>query len=672
MTTVDDPAGQHPGRFSTYRCGTGAAIDPSRVFALVVGIETYDVSHRWDLAGAARDAERFAGWLTGPAGVPAGNVRLLLSPLGRPGGDRARRKHQRPTQENVERALFKELPSCDGDLLWLYWAGHGYLDASHQLLLPYADATQNFTSHLNLEAALRWWKSNRLPNGRFHRQIAIGDACRVDAAGAAKLAFGPSEYGPGRTDPKRRQFRLYASHAGEAAQNLADRGAGRFTETLLQHLQEETLEAAVANLAGIARSVQTDLQLLRQQGLAWQEPQFIIDRDWSGSAIFGDRWKDPGDHGPRAPGLDQRAWTDLGTLLRGRDIPPFTYDAYLWAFEVTGCAPPAHRSLPAGELTEIARDLDNRHGGRPDLPLTLPFVRHLAERSDDAQWAEEARTWVDATRSRLDAAPVPAPPAPAPEGTSLHVRLAEDSEADGVLWVRMWLYRRAAFEAVWESEHPLRMAEIRTRLGEQLLARSADLPGRIEFHVPQDLLTEAFECWRLPIGRRGKTIELGCQYEVLVRCPDERTGITRDQWRRKWQWLKQHGGEHPRAVRELCDDDVFAELAVSLQEPGPPVCVLAEVSDRLLVETLDALLDAGVPIAVWPRGGATDDAGLSAVLAAGRVDGRHVGIDVRRLPAVLKRLRIPGPERQEVRTSPQSLVLLWDDPERVPERRSLS
>ncbi|MGW2058392.1 VMAP-C domain-containing protein [Streptomyces sp. NPDC001840] len=655
--------------------GTGtdswAPIDPSRVFALVVGIESYEVSHRWNLTGAARDAERFAGWLTGQAGVPADNVRLLVSSLERTDPEQDLTVRQLPTKENIERILFKELPACDGDLLWLYWAGHGYLDQSHRMLLPYADATKDFTSHLNLEEALRWWKSSRLPPGRFHRQIAIGDACRVDTGRAAKLAFGSSAYGVGGTVPERRQFTLYASHQGEVAQNLTDKGAGQFTDTLLRRLDGRTLDETVQGLVGIARSVQADFHLLRSRGLAWQEPQFVIGRDWSGSAVLGDAWTEtgPGGGGPGAPGLDQTAWTELGALLRNRDVPPFACDAYLWAFEVTGCAPPARRSLPPGGLTEIARDLDNRQGRQRDMPLTLPFVRHLAARSDDPAWARSADTWVDTTRERLGAAPVPAPPEPAREGTALHVRLtAEEAEADEVHWVRMWLYRNSAFETVWESERPLPMATVREKLGEQLLAGSADRLTRIEFHVPYELLGEAFECWGLPIGRAGRTIELGSHYEVMVRCPDERTGIAHSHWRRKWDWFKTHGGEDRKAVHQVRDDDVSSMLGVFLQAAEPPVCVLAEVSEDRLMDALDAVLDAGVPIAVWRRDGRTEDTELSSELAAGA--DADAGIDVRQLPAVLRTLRIPGPQRAQ--QAPRPLALMWDDPERVPERRSLS
>ncbi|MGW2594276.1 VMAP-C domain-containing protein [Streptomyces sp. NPDC001515] len=645
-------------------------IDPHRVFALVVGIESYGISHRWDLPGAARDAVRFADWLTGPAGVPDHQVNLLLSPLDRTRHELSRHSYLSPTRDNVERILFKELPTCDGDLLWIYWAGHGYLDQAHQMLLPYADATRDWTTHLNLEAALRWWKGAGPADGRFRRQIAIGDACRVDARAASKLSFGETDYGARPPDPGRRQFTLYASHAGEVAQNLADRGAGQFTDTLMRRLHESTLDQSVHGLVGIARSLQADFQLLRTKGLAWQYPQFVIDRDWSGSTIFGDRWTDPDFAGPGAPRLDQIGWKELGALLHGRGAPAHTHDAYRWAFDITGCALPAHRGLPPGGLMAIAYDLDARQGRQRDMPLTLPFIRYLAACSPELPWAEAADAWVDETRERLGAAPVPAPPQPDPEPAGLHARLAEDTETDGVYWLRMWLYREGAFEATFESNRPLAMSEVQDRLARQLLADQEGGLTRIEFHVPYGLLEEEFECWRLSIGRRGKEIELGCHYEVLVRCPGERDGVAGEHWRRKWQWFKAHGGTDPKAVHELGDGDVSDTLGVFLQATEPPVCVLADVSQQRLTDTLDAVLDAGVPIAVWPRRGHAPPAvgGLVAALAGAD------GMDVRRLPALLRTLRIPPPgaPTDGVRRSSFPLALMWDDPERVPERRPLS
>ncbi|MFE9453731.1 GntR family transcriptional regulator [Streptomyces sp. NPDC006739] len=350
-----------------------------------LSVESYEVSAGWRLPGAARDAQRFAAWLTGSGQVPPANVRLFLSPL--PGTPRTDGlpEHAEATRENIERALFHDLPSRDGDLLWIHWAGHGFLDDRRELLLPYSEATGAHTSHLNLESALRWWGSSHVEPGRFRHQVAIVDACRVQRRPGARLNFGQVDYGMGAVAPDRRQFLLYAARPGEAAQNEADRRSGLFTRMLLRRLADLSVGQSVHELTEVTRRVQADFAELRASGQAWQEPTFEIDRGWNGSPIFGDHWAAPASPASGAPPWDQEAWNQLATLARGRGLPPHVYDAYRWAFDVCGCAAPLVDSLPAGGLTEIVRDLDLRQG-RPGMPLALPFVRHLAAHAEDREW----------------------------------------------------------------------------------------------------------------------------------------------------------------------------------------------------------------------------------------------------------------------------------------------
>lgn len=609
-------------------------------------------------------------WLTERAAVPEKNLHLMLSPLIQERTSQLNFEYSLPTRENIEQILFKELPAQDGDLLWIYWAGHGYLDASHQLLLPYYDATADWTKHLNLEAALRWWKTARPAKGRFPRQIIIGDACRVDANAARNLTFGQTDYGSGRPDSKRRQFTLYAAHAGEMAQNLADRGAGQFTDVLLQQLDKRTLDDTVRQLVSVAQAVQADLQVLRAQNRAWQHPQFVIDRDWSDSSIFGDRWiiQETAESG--AMRLDQIAWQGLAPLLAERTPPAHSYDAYRWAFEISDCIFPAHQGLPTGGLAGITRDLNSRQGRHRDMPLVMPFMRYLAARSSDASWSRVADEWITSTCERLRTSAVPIPPGPEPEPPSLHVQLRRDEQRNGQYWLRMWTYHGNAFEAVWESDDAVDITTVKARLGEQLMTKRAYGLSRIEFHTPYELLVEEFESWRLPIGRRGKPVVLGHVYEIVMRCPDERDGIAGEHWRRKWDWFKVHGGLHPKAVHSLTDDQVSTSLSLHLQADAPPVCILAEVSSGHLMDTLDAVLDSGVPIAVWSR---SYGQGTAARYVTQTLNDAGL-MDLNRLPRVLKMARIPqSPGLIDSSSNTiQPMALMWDDPERVPERRPLT
>ncbi|MGW7299508.1 VMAP-C domain-containing protein [Streptomyces sp. NPDC054829] len=626
-------------------------ITPERTFALVVGIESYEIDGGLALSGPARDATRFADWLTGTAGVPQANVRLLLSPLSR---NSAGATADPATRENVEDALLKDLPQRDGDLLWIYWAGHGFLDRAHQLLLPYSDATATHTTHLNLTSALHLWRSTTVGGGRFRDVVAITDACRIDTRWRGdRLGFGSVAYPVGQPVPARRQFVLYAARPGQAAANRAELGAGQFTDTLLRRLDGLTVADAVRDLVDIARAVQGDFADMKRNGRASQQPTFEIATSWDESPLFGDRWTDPsGSTGARV--LDQLAWTELAELLKDFPrMPPHTYEAYRWAFEVADSAPPAGHCLPSTQLTEIARDLNNRQGTRPGVPLVLPFMQHLASRSRLSVWATAATAWVERTRERLGADPLPPPPPEPTVPPALHVRLTPESEDE--YWLQLWTYQ-GDFENVGDSEQPLDLEAVRKALGDHLLTHKASAkPKRIEFHVPYELLEEPFETWEVPTGRPNKTASLGCWYEVVLRCPDEREGLVEEPWRTKWRWYETHGGRHPEAVHEVCDTDVTDGLADVLQLNEPPVCVLADVTEPLVPNALDAVIDSGIPIAVWRRPSATEKEPLRTAL---EMD----SLDVAQLPTKLKHLRVRR----------QPLALLWDDPGRIPVRRSLS
>ncbi|MGW6704838.1 VMAP-C domain-containing protein [Streptomyces sp. NPDC054956] len=704
-------------------------LGPRRTFALVAGVESYGVSTHWDLRGPARDALRFARWLTGPGGVPPEHIRLLLSPLdgvesldwsGSPELEALRGTCREATEVNARSALLDELPECDGDLLWIFWAGHGYTDPrSGELMLPCADATRGQIRHLNLDSALRWWNTDRVTHRRFPLQAALVDACRVGAPRDSRWNFGSVNYGGGDIVPGRRQFRLYASREGEAAQNDAERGAGRFTEALLGELGGRSVEEGVTGLADTARSIHRAFGELRERGEGWQLPQFLVDRDWDACSFLDE--DQPGVALPRAARLDQTAWDDLGKLFAGRDLPRCAYEAYLWAFRVTGCAAPLEGGLPGDTLLAVASDLDARHGGADGMPLAVPFVRFLGERAGgvDERWAARLHDWVSTTLRRLALPVLPPPPEP-PRRTALHVRLEPPPGGEDGFLARMWLRRdepgrageeegaefrrRDVSEHIWESEgEPVRLDAIREELVRQLLgagrasgghAEAGTVSGaveRIEFHVPYELLDLDFDQWPVPRGPRGRTRALGLVYQVVVRCPQERED-TAAEWRGKWRWLWAQGGKHADAVRVVADAEADDGLGMELGAGPAPACVLAHTRGRIRTEAVvEAVLEGGVPVAVWRRPGAASSTGvpvppgapdLLALLAPAGADGcpDPGALDVLALPARVREVRraafagaagAPGTSRQQA-VGADRLVLLWDDPDDTITLRSLA
>ncbi|MFE9566561.1 hypothetical protein ACFYM0_36315 [Streptomyces sp. NPDC006487] len=682
-----------------------------RTFALVAGVESYDVSRHWNLRGPARDALRFARWLTGPGEVPPGHVRLLLSPLDDPDSldwsasaalRSLRTTHRPATEANVKSVLFDELPACEGDLLVIFWAGHGYTEPRRgELMLPSADARPGQIRHLNLDSALRWWRTNLVKRELFRYQAALVDACRVDAPRDARWNFGTSDYGGGATVPGRRQFRLYASREGEAAKNDAERGAGRFTEELLAELGERPVREAVSGLADTARSIHRTFLGLRERGEGWQLPQFVVDRDWDACSFLEDDL--PGMPPPRAGRLDQAAWDGLGELFADRDLPRCAYEAYLWAFKAAGCAAPARGGLPGDTLLEVAQDLDERHGGPAGMPLPVPFVRFLGEQgaAGDERWAAGLRDWVRVTRERLGLPALPPPPPP-PRRMALHVRLETPPGGEDGFLARMWL-RREATEHIWESEgEPVRLDAVRDALVGQLMAanralgadaeagRPAGAVERIEFHVPYELLDLDFDQWPVPRGPGRRTRPLGVLYQVVVRCPQERE-YSGAEWRGKWRWLWAQGGRHPEAVRVVADADASDGLGMELGAGPAPACVVAHTrAGARTAAVVEAVLEGGVPVALWHRGpspggpapGWSADDLLALLVPAGE-DGRPPdpgALDVLALPARVRAVRraaavagagAPGGDRRQP-PGGDRLVLLWDDPDDTLTLRNLA
>ncbi|MFF4922402.1 hypothetical protein ACFY4B_17625 [Kitasatospora sp. NPDC001261] len=656
---------------------------PERVFALVVGIESYRVGTDWDLRGPARDAVRVAQWLSGPAGVPEANIRLFLSPLPVPPQGHlpeqpdtsALPAHRPATGADIEDALLRELPKHDGDLLFIYWAGHGYAGDQDQLLLPFADASTTPIRHLDLDSALRFWNSNKVHQA-FRRIVSIGDACRLDPRTGTRSTFGRNDYGEGKPVRSRRTFTLYASRAGMPAQNIA--GGGRLTEALLARLTGLTLDESIRSLPDIARLVHDDLAT---GGEVHQEVQWRI-TGWDGNPLLDTGWPEAPLGAPR---LDEQAWAELRSLLAGPDLPPEAYNAYCWAFEAAGCVPPGP-VLPAAEPMAVVRDLDQRLGSSTRrIPLPLAFVGYLAARQSDGEQAERLADWVRRTGVRLGTDAIPAPPAPEREGRAeLHVRLTESTTEDAFL-ARMWLYRNG-FETLWESGAPVSLAAVQQELVHQLFeAPAGPEVGRIEFHVPEILLDEEFEGWPLPT-RGSRQGEIGCTYEVVVRCPEERTHQSGRRWLRKWAWYRKHGGRRSDAVLSLAGSTpIDSGLADRLGADGHPVCALLDRHTAPLHDRLEVLLDAGLPIALWRRTGRDGAHNPASACACNRAEDELAVVlawlwtaegtgspdfDLGQLPSVVRKLRIGGgPCGCPVGLR---LGLLWDDPEHRPQTGSLS
>ncbi|MFB7364061.1 effector-associated domain 2-containing protein [Streptomyces hydrogenans] len=211
---------------------TGAR--PGRTHALVVGVERYAAGPAWDLPGPAADARRFTAWLR-RRGVPADRIALLLAPLPGAGGPATDVPEGPAGREAVQEVLTRLLPAREGDLLWVFWGGHGVTDPQGHRRLFYADATGDDRRNLDLDAWLTAFATDLLPG--FPRQVWLVDSCQtfVEDLGFARAL--PAELPPGGERlPGREQSVLLAAGPGQRAANDPVRQTGAFSDAVLSAL----------------------------------------------------------------------------------------------------------------------------------------------------------------------------------------------------------------------------------------------------------------------------------------------------------------------------------------------------------------------------------------------------------------------------------------------------
>ncbi|MFE6194812.1 caspase family protein [Streptomyces sp. NPDC057838] len=247
-------------------------MNPDRVHALIVGIERYDAGPGWDLPGPARDAVAFHRLLRA-AGVPEEQLRLHLAPL--PPFVPAV-PHRPADRTTLRRVLVRELPRDRGDVLWVWWGGHGVLDRAGHLRLFCADATTADKLGIDLDSALDRYAGDAVPG--FGEQLWVVDACEsFEEDLAFREPLPPDALPAGRRNHAHRQTLLRAAGRGRVAANDPERGTGLFSEILLGLLAEEAAALpAPPDPEGLFPAVRSRIAALREAGHTLQYPEIRL------------------------------------------------------------------------------------------------------------------------------------------------------------------------------------------------------------------------------------------------------------------------------------------------------------------------------------------------------------------------------------------------------------
>ncbi|MFJ8941626.1 caspase family protein [Streptomyces sp. NPDC102365] len=250
----------------------GKGQEPHRVHALIVGIETYDAGSAWDLPGPARDALAFHRLLS-LAGVPDSHLRLHLAPLPpfAPGVPYRPADHA-----TLRRALVRELAAAQGEVLWVWWGGHGVLDRADHLRLLCSDATTGDKVALDLDTALARYAGDAVPS--LTEQLWLVDACETFEEALSFRDPLPADALPvGRRNLAHRQSMLRAAGRGRVAANDPVRATGLFSEILLDLLADRAaVLPALPDPEELFSAVRVRVAALREAGRTLQHPEIRL------------------------------------------------------------------------------------------------------------------------------------------------------------------------------------------------------------------------------------------------------------------------------------------------------------------------------------------------------------------------------------------------------------
>jgi len=150
------------------------AASPQRTSVLAVGLERYDWGNALDLPGAADHAVRFAQWAAS-RGVPLARIRLACSWLEAPAAKPVPGAVTVGTTcHELETALYA-LMAEGGDLLLLYWCGHGVTEEGTNRALFTSNAIENVKRNLLLGEIQKLLTSST--GAGFAQVVVVVDAC---------------------------------------------------------------------------------------------------------------------------------------------------------------------------------------------------------------------------------------------------------------------------------------------------------------------------------------------------------------------------------------------------------------------------------------------------------------------------------------------------------------
>ncbi|NEQ85600.1 MAG: NB-ARC domain-containing protein,Caspase domain-containing protein, partial [Moorea sp. SIO2I5] len=248
---------------------------PEKTYGLIVGIENYQATN-WNVNGPVRDAIKFADWLL-LQGVPTDNIRLCLSPLSENSElvNNFEITSKPATEHNLVNIITNDLSQKTGELLFIFWAGHGLITSERNRRLLCADASKTNWQNLDFNSLLLLLGSDAF---KIPHHICIVDACAnyvLESKGRPTI-LGGKHFNSGQPRKNSQQFVLLATREGEKARVNRSEKTGYFSQAVRKALAQQDW---LPDMAVVAEQVKQQFVSLNEKQ---QLPTYFYSRSWDG------------------------------------------------------------------------------------------------------------------------------------------------------------------------------------------------------------------------------------------------------------------------------------------------------------------------------------------------------------------------------------------------------
>ncbi len=241
---------------------------PEQTFGLVVGIAQYQHSS-WNVKSGAtvEDAIKFAHWLL-ERGVPPENIKLCLSPVeeNQQFLKSCRLDVEKADLQTIEQIITNVLSQKSGDLLYIFWAGHGLLTSERERRLFCADMTQQNWQNIDLNSWLLLFSSESF---QIRNHIFIVDACAnyILETNGRPTNLGGKTFSSGKPRTNSQQFVLLATREGEKAKVNAQEKTGYFSQAVREAFEQAPRELFPPDMKAIVEAVKQRFEGLEKSQL---------------------------------------------------------------------------------------------------------------------------------------------------------------------------------------------------------------------------------------------------------------------------------------------------------------------------------------------------------------------------------------------------------------------